>query len=263
MKISKKTEEAIKNGLPKFQKILSAAKARDLNESDTVAIITDILAEVFGYEKYVEITSELAIRGTYCDLAIKIEEKFQYLIECKAIGIDLKEAHIRQATGYGANKGIEWVVLTNGSEWRVYKLKFEQPLSWDCIFSLDLATVNLRDPKTLDQLFALSKEGVIKDARAEIYAKAQFVNRYTVAHILQTEAVIKTVQKSLKALIPDVKTETAEIASLLRESILRRDTIESEEAAAAKATIVKLERKAARKASATEKADNGTPNAQA
>ena len=239
MKISKKTEETLKAGLVKFQKVLAAAKARDLNESDTVAIINDILADVFGYEKYVEITSELAIRGTYCDLAIKMDEKFQYLIECKAIGIDLKEAHIRQATSYGANKGIEWVVLTNGVEWRVYKLKFEQPLTWDCVFSIDLTTASPRDAKTLEHLFALTKEGVVKEARTEIYDKAQFINRYTVAHILQSEPVLKAVQKSLRTLIPDVKTDTEELLELVRTSILRRDTIETEEALAAKATITK------------------------
>ena len=119
MKVSKKTEEMLRTGVAKFQKVLLAAKTRDLNESDTVAIITDMLADIFGYDKYMEVTSELAIRGTYCDLAIKIDDKFQFLIECKAIGIDLKEAHIRQATAYGANKGIEWVILTNGIVWRL------------------------------------------------------------------------------------------------------------------------------------------------
>lgn len=258
MKISKKTEEALKTGLVKFQKVLAAAKVRDLNESDTVAIINDILADVFGYEKYVEITSELAIRGTYCDLAIKMDEKFQYLIECKAIGIDLKEAHIRQATGYGANKGIEWVVLTNGIEWRVYKLKFEQPLTWDLVFSIDFTTASPRDSKTVELLYALSKEGVLKDARAEIYSKAQFINRYTVAHLLQSEPVIKAVQKVLKNLVPDVKTEQEELLELIKTSVLRRDTVESEEAVAAKSVIAKLERKAQRKA-ATEKPVAPTP----
>ena len=51
MKMTKKTEDRIKSALPKFQKILSVAKDRDLNESDTVSIISDILADVFGYDK--------------------------------------------------------------------------------------------------------------------------------------------------------------------------------------------------------------------
>ena len=77
MKIAKKVEDCIKNGAVKFRKVLEAAKNRDLSESDTVAIITDMLAEVFGYEKYSEITSELMIRGTFCDLAIRLNDSFE------------------------------------------------------------------------------------------------------------------------------------------------------------------------------------------
>lgn len=64
MGASKKVGERLIAGLKRFQPILQAAKARDLGESDTVTIVTDMLAEVFGYDKYAEITSEFAIRGT-------------------------------------------------------------------------------------------------------------------------------------------------------------------------------------------------------
>lgn len=60
-------------GIKRFQPILASAKARDVNESDTVMIVTDMLADVFGFDKYSEITSEYVIRGTFVDLAIKIE----------------------------------------------------------------------------------------------------------------------------------------------------------------------------------------------
>lgn len=246
MKVSKKTEEMLRTGVAKFQKVLLAAKTRDLNESDTVAIITDMLADIFGYDKYMEVTSELAIRGTYCDLAIKIDDKFQFLIECKAIGIDLKEAHIRQATAYGANKGIEWVILTNGIVWRLYRLRFEQPLSWDMVFELDLCNANPREEKTIAYLFALTKEGVAKEARAELYDKQRFINRYTIGWLLQDETVLKAVQKALRRLVPDIKVEPAELLATIRGDILRRDLVESEEAAEAKTVIAKLERRAQR-----------------
>jgi len=60
--------------VPKFRKILSRAQERDVNESDTVTIVTDMLEEVFGFDKYSEITREYAIQGTYYDLAIKSEK---------------------------------------------------------------------------------------------------------------------------------------------------------------------------------------------
>ena len=119
LKVTKKTAERIASALPKFQKVLAIAKDRDLNESDTVSIITDMLSEVFGYDKYLEVTSELAIRGTYCDIAVKLDGKYQFLVECKAVGTELKEQHLRQAVGYGANKGVQWIILTNGADWQV------------------------------------------------------------------------------------------------------------------------------------------------
>ncbi len=89
-------------GLKKFQPILARAKSRDVNESDTVILITDTLSEVFGYDKYSQITSEQAIRGTYCDLAVKLDSKITVLIEAKAIGHELKDHHVKQAVDYAA-----------------------------------------------------------------------------------------------------------------------------------------------------------------
>ena len=90
-----------------FQPIPSAAKSRDAGEADTSTIVKDLLSEIFGYDKYSEITSEYMIKATYCDLAIKLEGKLQLLIEVKAIGLDLKDNHAKQAVDYAANQGVE------------------------------------------------------------------------------------------------------------------------------------------------------------
>ncbi|MBM4076860.1 MAG: restriction endonuclease subunit R, partial [Planctomycetes bacterium] len=113
-KIPTKVKTRIASELKRFQPILSSAKARDVNESDTVTIVVDLLQYIFGYDKYSEITSEHSIRSTFCDLAIKINGSLALLIEVKSIGTELKDNHIKQAVDYGANQGIDWVVLTNG-----------------------------------------------------------------------------------------------------------------------------------------------------
>lgn len=97
MAISKKVADRITGNLKKFQTILSDAKNRDISESDTVVILADMLAELLGYKKYIEITTEFAIRGTYVDLAVKVGEDVRFLLEAKAINIELKDNHIKQA----------------------------------------------------------------------------------------------------------------------------------------------------------------------
>ena len=239
-KMTKKTEERIQAGLAKFQKVLAIAKTRDLNESDTVSIINDILSDVFGYDKYLEVTSELAVRGTYCDLAIKCGEKFQYLIECKAIGTDLKDNHLRQAVNYGANKGIQWVILTNGADWQVYRIRFEQPIQWDLVDRFDLSTGSAKDERFMESLFLVSKEGVEKCARDDVFEKIQCVNRFVIGAILLSEPVVSAVKRELKKLADGVRIDDAEIASLIRESVIRRDLVEGEEAICAATKLARL-----------------------
>lgn len=239
--IPKKEAEAISNGLTKYQKVLAVAKARDLNESDTVTIISDILADIFGYDKYLDVTSEYAIRGTFCDLAIKINNNIEYLIECKSIGTDLKDAHLKQAIDYGANQGVNWVILTNGLVWQLYKIHFEQPISHKLVMEFDISTLNPRSEDTRELLYILHKSALGKNLREEHYTKTQLINPYTITQFLLSEAVLGSLRREIKRLT-DIKLTDDEIASILSNSIVKRDLIENESAKLAEKTIRKLQK---------------------
>ena len=232
-KAPKRVIERLTRSVSKYQKVFRVAKARDVNESDTVAIITDVLADVFGYDKYMEITSEFAIRNTYCDLAIKIDEKVQFLIEVKAIGIKLKETHLKQAIDYGANKGIEWVILTNGIEWEIYRIKFEQPINYDLVCSFDFLEISPRKEKDQELLFMLSKEGLSKEFRDDYYQRVQSVNRFIISGILLNDAVLNCIRKELRKMTDGLKVDAGEVGLIIKEEILKRELVESEEAKAA------------------------------
>jgi hypothetical protein len=45
-----------------------------------------------GYDKYKEVSSEQAIRGTYDDRVVTVDGRKRFLIEGKAIGVELKDA---------------------------------------------------------------------------------------------------------------------------------------------------------------------------
>jgi hypothetical protein len=51
-KIPKKVLDRYNKTVSKFQRVLRKALHRDINEADTVAIVQDMLADVFGFEKY-------------------------------------------------------------------------------------------------------------------------------------------------------------------------------------------------------------------
>jgi len=228
LKIPKKISERLTKEIKVFQKVLSTAKDRDVNESDTVTIITDMLSSVFGFDKYNEITSEQAIRGTYCDLAIKLDDKIKYLIEVKAIGLNLKENHLRQAIGYGATHGIQWVVLTNGIDWEIYKIKFEKPVDYDEVCSFSFLELNSRKQDDHNKLFLLCKEGIAKAAMEEFHDHIQSVNRFILGAIILSDSVVSTIRRELRKISEGVKVTEEEIKGILSSEVLKRDIVQSE-----------------------------------
>lgn len=242
-KIPKKVSDRFKKTVPRFQKVLAIAKDRDVNESDTVAILNDILGEVFGFDKYLEVTSEFAIRSTYCDLAIKVDGKTQFLIEAKAIGIELKETHVKQAIDYGANHGVQWVVLTNGLDWRVYRIRFEQPINFDLVFSFDFTTLSASTQKDQAMLYTLSKEGLAKEVRETFYEKVQSVNRYVIGQLIVADPVTSVIRRELRKLADGMQVDIDEVCELLRKQVLKREVVEGDDADAAAKRVGKFYRK--------------------
>jgi len=246
MRIPKKVSDRLAKQIGTFQKILEDAKHRDVNESDTVTIVTDMLAEVFGWNKYSEITSEQAIRGTFCDLAVVVDGSVQYLIEVKAVGISLKENHLRQAINYGANHGVPWVVLTNGVDWQVYRIVFEQPISHELVFEFDFLGLSARKKDDHELLYLLCRSGVNKDAIKQYHERVQVVNRFVVAAIIQSEPALNVIRRELRRMAKDTKISTDDIEALLPD-VLKRDVLEGDAVARAKKQVARASQKPLRK----------------
>jgi len=239
MNIPKKVSERFVKEVGRFQKVLQNAKDRDINETDTVTIVVDILANVFGFDKYTEITGEHQIRSTYCDLAIKINDATKYLIEVKAIGIGLKDNHVRQAVNYGANYGIQWVILTNGIEWNIYRIKFEKPLTEELLCSFNFLELNPRKRDDQDRLYIICKEGLDRAAIEEFHEYVRSVNKFIIGAIIQGETIIDAIRKDLRRVSPGVKVEREEIEKILTSEVLKRDVLEGDSFAEAKARFKK------------------------
>ena len=245
--ISPKVCDRLSAGIKRFQPVLSSAKARDVNESDTVTIITDMLAEVFGFDKYSEITSEFVIRGTFVDLAIKLDGHLQLLIEVKAIGLDLKESHVKQAVDYAANQGVDWVVLTNGIDWHVYRVKFGKPIEQELVLEFSFLDLNPKSKADCERLGLLTKEGLEKSLLGEYHAQRQVLSRYFIGAVLLTDPVLDVVRRELRRLAPEVKIDTDQIREVVLQDTLKREIVEGEKAEEAKRKIARSATRALRK----------------
>ena len=247
MAINKKALDRIARGLERYRSILAAAKKRDVSESDTVVIIGDMLADVLGYEKYVEVSTEFAVKGTYVDLAVKVGSEIHFLVEAKAIGVELKDLHVRQAVDYGANQGVEWAILSSGAVWRIYKIQFKKPISHVLVAEIDLLASNAKTGDATEFFANLCKEGFAKSQMDEFYEQHQATNKHSLAALLLSEHVRNLLRLRLKRLFPNVRTDIDALDIALRNEVLKRELIDGEDADMAKALIKKAERASAKR----------------
>ena len=265
MAVPNKIAARIAAGLKRFQPILTAARSRDVNESDTVVIVTDVLQDIFGYDKYADITSEYMIRGTYVDLAIKLDGELKLLIEVKAIGLELKDSFVKQAIDYAANQGVEWVALTNGVTWRAYKVTFSKPIESELVVEFNLCELNPKNPDHLELVLLLAKESWQKARLGEYHTQKQALSRFSVAAIILSEPVIEVVRREVRRMSPGVKIELADIDRVIRSDVFKREVLEGEKAEAARKHVQKAAARALRAVKAstllTEATESLCPNA--
>ncbi|MDQ3280897.1 MAG: type I restriction enzyme HsdR N-terminal domain-containing protein [Acidobacteriota bacterium] len=238
MAMPTKVAERLSLGLKRFAPVLAAAKSRDVNESDTSMIVTDMLADIYGYDKYSEVTRELAIRGTYCDLATRIDGKFQMLIEVKAIGLELKDAHVTQAVNYAAGQGVEWVALTNGQMWKVFRVIFGKPVDHELVLDMDLLALNPKSGNDLESLYLLTRESMLKSGLYAYHDHRQATNKFYLAAVVLSDTVLETVRRELRR-VSDAKIELDELRDALRQEVIKREVIEGEKADGARRKVSK------------------------
>jgi hypothetical protein len=169
----------------------------ELDESGTRLLINHFLTEMLGYETLSEVKTEYMIKGTYADYVIQIGGKRHFLVEVKALSLNLSSNHLRQSINYGANEGIDFVLLTNGRVFELYKVLFEKPISHELIFSLDLselATLKL----IADQLQYLHKDSVLKKGLDVLWDRHSALSPKNLSKLLFSTEVVKFLQKELK-----------------------------------------------------------------
>jgi hypothetical protein len=245
--IPKKVQQRFAEQVSRYQRILQDAKSRDINEADTAGIIKDILADVFGFDKYTEVTSEFELRGTYCDLAVRTGEKVKYLVEVKAVGLSLKDAHLRQAVDYGAKQGVSFVVLTNGLTWEIHQIRFEQPIRHEELCLFNFMELDPQKEESLEKLFLLCKEGLSKAAIEEYQERVQALNRFVIGAILLTEDVIGVVRRGIRRVSSGLRVEPEEVASILEHEVIKREVLEGDRAAEARHRVKRASARSLRK----------------
>jgi hypothetical protein len=215
-----KVQTQLTGGAAQYRKVLQQARSRNANESDTAIIVHSMLADIFGYDRFSEVTSEYKIKGQFVDLAVKIGDKLSMLLEVKAIGFKLNDQHLFQAASYAAQEGVEWVALTNGAQWNLYRIEFKQPVTTTKVVSLDFLE------HTLDQdaLVAFHRWGMQRNIAGTLWQRQSALAPANLVKALLGAGVLKEIAAELRR-TTSYRIDVAELQERLIADVLKEGLV--------------------------------------
>ena len=151
---------------------------RSMNEQNTKATLIDPVLRALGWdtEDIDEVAREYKPRRADkpVDYALLSQRTPRLFIEAKALGQDLNDRKwAGQIMGYAGVAGVEWVVLTNGDEWRIYNTHAAVAVDEKLFRAV---RISAEGPLAQETLALLAKEQW-DGKRIESLWQAQFVDR--------------------------------------------------------------------------------------
>jgi hypothetical protein len=217
------TRQTLTSVLPKLRKRIHKIQNRNENigEQNTKAALIDPLLAALGWdvEDIDEVSREYRRKSqdNPVDYALFMLRSPRLFVEAKGLEKDLSDRKwISQVLGYATVVGVEWCVLTNGDEYRLYNahapVDVEQKL-----FRVVRISDSDQEEYTLETLELLSKEKM-GDNLLNVLWKAHFIDRHvgrTLGELLQNDdaSLIRLIRKRTPELTP----------SEIRESLKRAD----------------------------------------
>src|SRR5215211_3397 len=209
--------------LPKLRKRIQKIQNRNENigEQNTKAALIDPLLAALGWdvEDIDEVSREYRRKSqdNPVDYALFMLRSPRLFVEAKGLEKDLSDRKwISQVLGYATVVGVEWCVLTNGDEYRLYNahapVDVEQKL-----FRVVRISESDQEEYALETLELLSKEKM-GDNLLNVLWKAHFIDRHVsraLGELLQNEdaSLVRLIRKRTPELTP----------SDIRESLKRAD----------------------------------------
>jgi predicted type IV restriction endonuclease len=212
------TKDRLRFAIRQFAKPLADLVARDANEGDTRLLVTDMLCEALGWDKYTDLTTEYQVKGEFADYGVRLDQQLRAFIEVKRCTTKLTVRHLRQVEMYAVNEGVEWLILTNGGSWQVYRLIPGLPVTIDLVLDVDLLDTTTVAKKA-DALFYLTKESFKRYQIDEVWETAAATSPKSLAKAVLADASLEAIRKELRRRTGR-NIDTADLGRLLRESVI-------------------------------------------
>ena len=213
--------ERVKAAVKKFQKPLADLVARDANEGDTRLLVTDILCDGLGYDKYEDLTTEYQVKVDFADYGVRVDKQLVAFIEVKRCTQALNQKHLHQVQSYAVNEGVEWMILTNGRVWQAWHMSPGMPVQMDKVLDIDLLSED-SIAKKADAMFYISRDAFKRHQIDEMWKRAAATSPKSLAKILLSDKIVSEVTKELRRQTGH-KADQARIQEILATEVIRPD----------------------------------------
>lgn len=210
--------EQVKAAVQRFTKPLHDLLARDANEGDTRLLITDMLCEGLGYDKFRDLTTEYMVKQDFADYGVRIDKQLIAFIEVKRVSQKLSERHLRQVQMYAVNEGVEWMILTNGQVWQAYHLTGGLPVIVNLAFEIDLLGPEPLEEKA-DKMFFLHREALKRRRIDELWKHRAATSPDALLDIILSDSVLDVIRKEIKR-NTGITTTVQTLAAVIRTEIV-------------------------------------------
>lgn len=220
-----RAKERIKRGLRRMKGIVERGVTEKYKEADTRKIVTEVLVKLLGWDEYENITAEQMINSRYADFVIRRDGNLIAVVEVKQIGIKLREVHLDQARFYAIDEGIDWVVLTDGDEWQVYRIvmKGKKPTTQHT-FTVRISDDTMKPARKTELFYFMSEEAQRKHEIEDYYDRRIALSPTNLADHVLSEAVVDKIRRSIKASTGQ-RLANSEIAEALMMRLIQDDAL--------------------------------------
>jgi predicted type IV restriction endonuclease len=144
------------------------------------------------------------------------------VIEVKPVTTKLHAKHVRQAVAYAANEGIDWVILTNGDDWHLYRVLYGKPITQDLVFGVSITDELVKPRAKAELLYLLSHEAQRKNELEQYYDKKAALGASSLVKVLLGTPVLTRLRSEMRA-ATGYRVPLDELATILVEEVFRAD----------------------------------------
>lgn len=228
-KVPLKHKKSIAIELKKFEPVVKnlQAKGKSSSEDDARIVLNDLLSYALGYDKYNELKTEYREKNGRFDYVVKLsegpnskKENFDFVIEAKAVHVQLNQSHVDQTLTYCLQASMDWFILTNVTQWQLYYAKrTKKESSAIKVFELDFGTEGNFE-NLVDEFYLFSKNAYLAGDWKSVRSMTKATKVEDVVAVLLSDKILKSVTKELSS-VSGVKISIDRVKDIIENQIVK------------------------------------------